>query len=269
MLVDEWVEQVWQILTIRKKTLKDYKNLYSRHLQPLIGHMKVNEIDIFPLQQKLLSLSPQTGRHCLMVLKTIAREGLLYKVITENFAQRLKSRPIQVTPKKFLTWDEVNSLDWGRYNNQIRFLALHGLRWSEAVVLTTNDIREGNVLVNRSKFGDCKSKSSVRRIPYLGYFEPLPKSYKPMQICANSHGVTVHSFRRTYAYLLKTQGIHVTTAQKLLGHSDPMMTLRVYTSVLDSEIDDAGDKLFKFVSENGNKPMPKKVKQFSAAILAS
>ena len=64
-----------------------------------------------------------------------------------------------------------------------------------------------------------------------------------MQKCANKHGVTVHSFRRTYAYLLKTQGIHVTTAQKLLGHSDPMMTLRVYTSVLDSEIDDAGVNL--------------------------
>jgi integrase len=54
------------------------------------------------------------------------------------------------------------------------------------------------------------------------------------------HGVTVHSFRRTYAYLLKTEGIHVTTAQKLLGHSDPLMTLKVYTSVLDDEIDAAG-----------------------------
>jgi integrase len=61
-----------------------------------------------------------------------------------------------------------------------------------------------------------------------------------MQKCANLHGVTVHSFRRTYAYLLKTEGIHVTTAQKLLGHSDPMMTLKVYTSVLDDEIDAAG-----------------------------
>ena len=57
----------------------------------------------------------------------------------------------------------------------------------------------------------------------------------------------MHSFRRTYAYLLKTQGIHVTTAQKLLGHSDPIMTLKVYTSVLDSEIDDAGEKLLKFI----------------------
>jgi integrase len=75
----------------------------------------------------------------------------------------------------------------------------------------------------------------------------FPRTYKPMQICANRHGVTVHSFRRTYAYLLKTQKIHVTTAQKLLGHSDPMMTLRVYTSVLDNEIDEAGETLTKFI----------------------
>jgi integrase len=44
----------------------------------------------------------------------------------------------------------------------------------------------------------------------------------------------------------------VTTAQKLLGHSDPMMTLRVYTSVLDSEIDDAGNILENFL-KIGNK----------------
>jgi integrase len=68
-----------------------------------------------------------------------------------------------------------------------------------------------------------------------------------MQICANKHGVTVHSFRRSYAYLLKTQKIHVTTAQKLLGHSDPIMTLKVYTSVLDNEIDEAGDILGSFL----------------------
>ena len=74
-----------------------------------------------------------------------------------------------------------------------------------------------------------------------------------MQKTANLHGVTVHSFRRTYAYLLKTQGVHVTTAQKLLGHSDPMMTLKVYTSVLDSEIDDVGHKLLNFIAPVGNK----------------
>jgi integrase len=39
----------------------------------------------------------------------------------------------------------------------------------------------------------------------------------------------------------------VTTAQKLLGHSDPLMTLKVYTSVLDGEIDDAGVALEKYL----------------------
>jgi integrase len=44
----------------------------------------------------------------------------------------------------------------------------------------------------------------------------------------------------------------VTTAQKLLGHSDPIMTLKVYTSVLDNEIDEAGDILENFL-KIGNK----------------
>ena len=35
----------------------------------------------------------------------------------------------------------------------------------------------------------------------------------------------------------------MTTAQKLLGHSDPKITLSVYTRVLDSEIDEAGQIL--------------------------
>ena len=252
MLVNEWVETVWTVLNVRDKTLKDYKHLYKRHLEPVIGSLEINSVLPKDLQVKLLSLPPQTARHTLMVAKTIWREAENYGVATSNPLTKIRTAPIQVTSKKFLTWDEVNALQWGRYNNQIRFLALHGLRWSEAAALTLSDIKDGSVLVNRSIYGLCKSKSSIRRVPYLGYFEKFPISYKPLQKCANLHGVTVHSFRRTYAYLLKTQKIHVTTAQKLLGHSDPMMTLRVYTSVLDSEIDDAGNILENFL-KIGNK----------------
>ena len=247
MLVDEWVETVWTVLNVREKTLKDYKHLYKSHLKPVIGLLEIDSVSSKDLQVKLLSLPPQTARHTLMLAKTIWREAENYGVATNNPLRKLRTAPIQVTPKKFLTWEEVDKLDWGRYNNQIRFLALHGLRWSEAAALTSGDIKDGSVLVSRSVYGACKSKSSVRRVPYLGYFEQFPKSYKPMQKCANKHGVTVHSFRRSYAYLLKTQKIHVTTAQKLLGHSDPIMTLKVYTSVLDNEIDEAGEILQLFI----------------------
>ena len=249
MLVNEWVETLWTVLNVRPKTLQNYKHQYGRYLKDVMGSYELDLVKPVELQQCLLALPPQTSRHCLMLIKTIYREASLYGHTKANPSTGLKTPQIQLSEKKFLTWDEVNSRSWGRYDEQIRFLALHGLRWSEAVAITESDIRDGFVYVSKSVYGPCKSKSSIRKVPYLGHFSPLPVSYKPMQKCANTHGVTIHSFRRTYAYLLKTQGIHVTTAQRLLGHSDPMMTLKVYTSVLDSEIGDAGELLLKSLNK--------------------
>jgi integrase len=243
MLVDQWVEKVWTILQVRPRTLHDYKRLYKRHLQPLIGSQDLDQVSRADLQIKLLAMPPQTARHTLMLAKTIWREAITYGVVETSPLNRLRTPPIQVTPRKFLTWDEVDLLDWGRYNAQIRFLALHGLRWSEAAALRESDIHDGFVWVNRSVHGLCKSKSSIRKVPYLGYFQNFPRSYKPLQKAANRHGINLHSLRKTYAYLLKTQGLHVTTAQRLLGHSDPLMTLKVYTAVRDDEIDVAGERL--------------------------
>lgn len=243
MLVNDWVVTCWSVLNVRNKTLYEYKRLYQKHLQPLIGLKDINDVEPVVIQQLLRTLSPQTAKHTLMVLKTIYREATLYKEAIVNPTLGLKTIPIPFKPKKFLTWEEINKLDWGKYNNQVRFLALHGLRWSEAVVISKDDIRDGYVFISKSFYGDVKSKTSNRKVPYLGFFEPLPKCYKALRKAVNKHGITVHSLRRTYAYLLKTKGIHVTTAQKLLGHSDPLMTLKVYTSVLDSEIDDAGISL--------------------------
>ena len=110
MLVDEWVVTLWSILNVRDKTIRDYKHLYKRHLQPLIGSIEINLVTSKDLQVKLLSLPPQTARHTLMVAKTIWREAENYGVATSNPLTKIKTAPIQVTKKKFLTWDEVNSL---------------------------------------------------------------------------------------------------------------------------------------------------------------
>ena len=57
-----------------------------------------------------------------MVAKTIWREAENYGVATSNPLMKIKTASMQVTTKKFLTWDEVNSLQWDGHNNQIRFL---------------------------------------------------------------------------------------------------------------------------------------------------
>lgn len=247
MKLNEWVDTYWEVVNIKRQTIDNYKGLYRRNLAPYIGDCELDEVSPVELQMILLKLSPYNSRYTLMVAKSIYREALMYKVATINPTLGLKTPRINKQPKKFLTWEQVDSLDWGRYNNQIRFLALHGLRWSEAAALTQNDIREDYVWISKSVHGDVKSTSSNRKVPYLGYFEQFPASYKTMRLAANLHGVTVHSFRRTYAYLLKTKNVHVTTAQKLLGHADPMLTLKVYTSVLDTEIDDVGELLKNFL----------------------
>lgn len=239
MLVDDWANQLWPLLNVTKKTRYDYSRLYERYLKPVIGHRQLDDNIRQDLQMHLLTLPPQTSRHCLMVAKTTWREALNYGVCQSNPTIGIRTPKIQEKPRHFLTWEEVDALDWGRYNNQIRFLALHGLRWSEAVALDETDIKEGFVFVSKSIYGPCKSKSSVRKVPYLGYFQRFPVTHKPLMKAAHLHGITVHSLRRTYAYLLKTQGIHVTTAQRLLGHSDPVLTMKIYTGVLDSEIDEA------------------------------
>jgi integrase len=41
----------------------------------------------------------------------------------------------------------------------------------------------------------------------------------------------------------KSSDVHITTAAKLLGHSNPMVTLKIYTQVLDTEIEKSGELL--------------------------
>lgn len=243
MLVNQWAENYWTISTVTAKTLFDYKGIYRREIQPVIGEKDLNEVTLLDLQKMVIAQKPYSARLSLMLVKTLYREARVFGITEKNptIGVKLPKRP---EPKrKFLTWDQINALDWGKYNEQVRFLALHGLRWSEAVALSENDIVDGYVTVNKSVYGNTKSASSNRKVPYIGFFKPLPKTYKALAKEVNKNGITVHSLRRTYAYLLKQQGVHVTTAQKLLGHADPMVTLKIYTSVLDNESDSVGTML--------------------------
>ena len=77
---------------------------------------------------------------------------------------------------------------------------------------------------------------------------PFARNQKTIAKALKPYRVTVHSLRKSYAYTLKSAGIHVTSAAKLMGNSNPMMTLKVYTQVKDDETDRAGIELAKYIS---------------------
>ncbi len=204
---------------------------------------RVSEVSRSEIQLLLAPLKPQIRAKVLAILKTIFREAVALEIIEVAPTVGIRNPAPIVEMRKFFTWDEIKVREFGQYTKQIQFLALHGLRWGEAVVLTEADIRNDRIYINKSIHGDTKSQSGNRVIPLVSTFHPFPKSPKTLRKVLDPHGIHIHSLRHTYAYILKSQGIHVTTAQKLMGHSDPKITMAIYTRVLDNEIDSAGAML--------------------------
>jgi integrase len=227
---------IFPTLNVTKKTLKNYHGAYKRYLQPALGMVEIEKISADDFSKVLKHLPAQTHYQSLMVAKSLLGEAknrnLISKVVTDNYKAPKISPPIT----RFLTWDQLAGVNLGKYSEQIKFLALHGLRWGGAVVLRQEDIYDGLVHINKSVHGATKSKAGVRVVPYVGHFKKFPKTRKPLAKVLNTNGVNIHSLRKTYAYVLKSNGVHVTTAQRLMGHASPMVTLGIYTAVLDDEI---------------------------------
>lgn len=240
MRLESFAVEIVDVLSLREKTKKDYRSALSCHVFPKVGQRELASIVKNDIQECIQRLEPPIAAKTLAVLKTVFREAIDYGYIDISPTIGVKSKALQTVPRKFLKWEEIKRADFGRYEVQIKFLAAHGLRWSEALALTSSDFQDGRISVNKSIHGESKSRSSVRVVPQLTEFEQFPRSPKTLRNVLDPYGVCIHSLRHSYAYLLKQQGIHVTTAQKLLGHSDSRITMNIYTQVLDEEIDSAG-----------------------------
>jgi len=233
-------------LPIRQKTLSNYRSMYKNHIHGKLGDHSLGDITRLDIQNVIKPLPPQSAATTLAVCKTIFREAINHGLISDSPATGVRSTAIQIVPRKFLTIQELQNLDLGKYQTQILFLGFHGLRWGEAVALTDNDFLDGKIHINKSIHGPTKTRAGIRVVPQVSEFAPLSKSPKGMRRVLHEHGVHIHSLRHTYAYLLKSSGVHVTTAQRLMGHSDPGITLGIYTRFRDDEIDQAGEMIRKF-----------------------
>lgn len=227
-------------LPIRQKTLANYQSMYRCHIHAGIGYKYIDDIKRSDIQSIIRPLPPQTSAMTLAVVKTLFREAIARGLVENSPAEGVKTPSIRVKPRPFLTVSELSKRDLGKYRTQILFLAFHGLRWSEAVALTSEDISDGKVHITKSALGGTKTLASKRDVPLVSEFKPFPRTPKGVRKICHENGIHIHSLRHSYAYLLKQSGVHVTTAQRLLGHSDPKVTLGIYTGFRDEEIQEAG-----------------------------
>jgi integrase len=247
--VTTFATSLWPQLEITNKTRKNYVGAFKRYLEPVIGRSPINEVKKQSLIDALAVLPPQSRYQTYMVARVIFREAVVRELIEISPASRIKTPKLHVKPQKFLTWEELKDIDFGYQTKRIHFLALHGLRYGEAAALSESDIADGRVNISKSKYGTTKTNSGIRQVPLMSEFVEFPLYQDGIAKELKPYGVTVHSLRKTYAYLLKQSNVHVTTAAKLLGHSNPMVTLKIYTQVLDDEIEKSGSALEKYMSD--------------------
>ena len=241
--LDDFAQSLWKHLKVTKKTLANYRGTYRLHISPSIGTKSLSEVTRRELLDALAPLSPHTYYQTLMACRVIYREAVNRELVDVSPAAAIKAPRLTNKPYKFLTWEQVQQTNFGKYDEQIKFLALHGLRWGEAVALTQEDIYDQKVHVTRSIHGATKTQAGVRVVPYMGHFNPLPRSPKPLRKALKPYGVNINSLRKTYAYFLKSNDVHVTTAAKFMGHSNPLVTLKIYTLVRDNEVVDVGNAM--------------------------
>jgi integrase len=243
MILDDFASYCWEILPVTKKTIQNYRGAYNRNISRVLGLREMDSISKREFIEILAPLAPQNQFQTLMVLRVLYREALARDLVDESPVVSIKPPRIRVGPQKFLTWEQVKENNFGKYDSHIKFLALHGLRWGEAVALKEDDIFDDKVHIKRSIHGVTKTQSGIREVPYLGHFKRFPKSRITIAQVLEPHGVTIHSLRKTYAYFLKSHGVHVTTAARFMGHSNPMITLKIYTLVRDDETNEVGKTL--------------------------
>lgn len=229
--------------------------MYRQYIYPALQHYELAEIKREHIQTLIKSLPPQTGATTLAVIKTIFREAIDNGYCEHSPAATVRRPKLQVVPRDFLTIQEINKAELPKFGTQITFLAMHGLRWAEALALTEDDIYNNRVHITKSIHGPVKSRAGIRSVPHVSEFKLFPRTPKALRKELAVHGVHIHSLRHTYAYLLKTSGVHVTTAQKLMGHADPGVTLGIYTRFRDDEIDGAGAMIMDSIQKS-QKPGP-------------
>lgn len=246
-----FVDALWPQLEITPKTLSNYKGAYSRYIDTPLGNTEILELQKTEILDILATLPAQTRYQTFMVLRVILREAMARQLIDENPLIGIRTPKVTVQPSKFLKWEELKEIDFGYHTKRIHFLALHGLRYGEAAALTIDDIHDGRVFITKSKWGATKTTAGIRSVPQMCDFVEFPIYQDRIAKVLRPYGVTVHSLRKTYAYILKQSNVHVTTAAKLMGHSNPLVTLKIYTQVLDNEIDDSGADIKAFLRNRG------------------
>ena len=237
---------------------------------------KLKEFDLLKWQNYILSFNYSNSYNSRLyyVFNLFLDFCVKFHGLESNLLRKIGSFPKKVEYKKFdfYNLEEFNlfisNVDNIIYKQYFNFLFFTGVRPSEAMALTFNDLSNGYVSINKNlcrhgsrDFDTPKNNSSFRSIKLddvlfndllllkshyinlyneernyfiFGGLKPLSPTtidrYKKKAcLKSNLREITQHQFRHSHATLLLNNGIVINEVSRRLGHSKVSTTLDIYT----------------------------------------
>ena len=251
----------------------------AKQLLPAFGALRLDRIRR-PLVERWFDVHSQTApegaNKALQLLRQILNAAVATGLIATNPTQGIKRNP---RPKltRFLSTEEIDRLHRTldrlvdeRSSRQhpadiIRLILLTGCRKGEILKLKWSEV-DGDVLkLAETKTGprtvwlNRAASAIVLRQPRIGsaYVFPSPANparprlgtpalWNRIRKEAGIEDVRVHDLRHTVASQAVAKGVALPTVARMLGHSDPKMTLR-YAHVSDRDVEAAAERIGKVI----------------------
>lgn len=245
----------------RKRSWAVDERIARRHLSPIFGSRRLEEITTFDVERWLSDLrssglAPSTCNRILATLKGIFSLAEIYGHIAFGASPCRHVRQMKVLPRRerFLNGEEGRRLmrELAQSERQeakvIQLLLLTGARKSEILKARWEelDCERGILTVPLSKSGKPRyiflSREAVRifegieRTEMCEWIFPGRKAQKPVsdiyqfwnsiRCKLGMRDVRLHDLRHSYASYLVGAGHTLYETQQLLGHSDPRTTMR-------------------------------------------
>jgi integrase len=283
-LADRWLSE--HVKARRKpKTLHDYRGWLDRNILPIIGSMKIPEVQVQDVEKVVRALSdrPITANRVLAVISSMFTFAIRQHLVRDNPARGIEKNQ-EKKRKRHLSTDELQRLGdvldvaEARGDNQtgidaVRFLLFSGMRRGEVETLQWNFIDWGSSRVHLpdSKTGEKTLPLGTPAMDLLleirerqtgtgsfdekgyvflgkeGHLVGLPKMWRKWRSEAGLGDVRAHDLRHSFASVGASNGTPLFVIGGILGHKSTSTTDR-YAHLQDDPARIAADNISTSIS---------------------
>ena len=172
---------------VKLSTLRTYRWLISKHLNPAFGLSRLTDLAAEHVQrfmaEKLKSgLSPKTVRHLLVVLKHMLKHAKRWGYVRQNPTEDVEAPRVESREMDCLTPEELRRLLQAAdepYRTLFMCAALTGMRRGELMGLRWGDVdwHQGRIYVRQTLFKQTRREAGQGAVPWL-FLTPKSRTSK-------------------------------------------------------------------------------------------